>query len=58
MLPHTAIGVYEQAPYEGIDRDQYIKLDGSIERVNWSNYGGSDGEMPKYCTNGVCELPQ
>lgn len=57
MLPHTENGVYAQAPYEGIDRDKYIDLNSSIKRVDWSNYGGSDGEMPKYCTNGVCEVP-
>lgn len=57
MLPHTENGVYAQAPYEGIDRDRYIELKRSIGTIDWSNYGGSDGEMPKYCTNGVCELP-
>ena len=57
MLPHTENGVYAQAPYEGINLDKYKELAAQIKAIDWSNYGGSDGEMPKYCTNGVCELP-
>jgi ribonucleoside-diphosphate reductase alpha chain len=57
MLPHTENGVYAQAPYEGIDLEKYKQLAAEIKRIDWSDYGGTDGEMPTYCTNGVCELP-
>ena len=56
MLPHTENGVYAQAPYEGIDLEKYKQLAAEIKRIDWSDYGGTDGEMPTYCTNGVCEL--
>lgn len=56
MLPHTKHGAYKQAPYEGIDKETYEKLSQSIKKIDWSNYGGSDGTMPKFCTNGECEL--
>ena len=32
------------------------KLASQIKTIDWSNYGGSDGQMPKYCTNDVCEV--
>ena len=57
MLPHTEAGVYAQAPYEGIDKDEYHRLNDLVKRIDWSNYKGTDGEMPTYCTNGECELP-
>lgn len=57
MLPHTENGVYAQAPYEGISLEKYEELAAEIRQIDWSNYGGTDGEMPKYCTNGECELP-
>ena len=57
MLPHTEAGVYAQAPYEGISQEEYETLSSKMKKIDWSNYGGTDGEMPKYCTNGECELP-
>jgi hypothetical protein len=56
MLPHTENGVYAQAPYEGISKEKYEELASQIKIIDWSGYGGSDGQMPKYCTNGVCEI--
>ena len=56
MLPHTENGAYAQSPYEGITKEKYKELAAKIKTIDWSKYGGSDGEMPKYCTNGTCEI--
>lgn len=57
MLPHTENGVYAQAPYEGISKDKFKELLKDFKQIDWSTYGGTDGEMPKFCSNGACELP-
>lgn len=57
LLPHTANGVYEQTPEEGITQEEYERLKGSIKRIDWSGYKGSDGEDEKYCQGDICELP-
>lgn len=57
LLPHTAAGVYEQTPEEGITEAEYERLKGSITRIDWSNYRGSDGQDEKYCQGDQCELP-
>jgi len=56
MLPHTENGAYAQSPYEGITKEKYKELAAKIKTIDWSKYGGSDGEMPKYCTNGTCKI--
>jgi ribonucleoside-diphosphate reductase alpha chain len=57
MLPHTAVGVYKQMPQEGISFDEYQKRLGAIQKINWKNFGDSDGSDEKYCQGGVCSLP-
>lgn len=56
MLPHTQEGVYRQAPYQGITQEEYERRLAAIKPINWRTYGGSDGQMPKFCTNDVCTL--
>ena len=56
MLPHVREGVYKQAPYQGITKDVYEKRLAEIKPINWSSYGGSDGMMPKGCSNDSCAL--
>jgi ribonucleotide reductase alpha subunit len=56
MLPHTQEGVYKQAPYQGITQDEYEKRLAAIQPINWQTYGGSDGQMPKFCNNDTCTL--
>jgi ribonucleoside-triphosphate reductase (thioredoxin) len=58
LLPHTANGVYEQTPEEGITEEQYNILKAGIKKIDWSGYRGSDGEDEKYCQGDVCELPK
>ena len=56
MLPHTQEGVYKQAPYQGITKEEYEQKLADIRPIDWHQYGGSDGQMPKFCTNDVCTL--
>jgi ribonucleoside-diphosphate reductase alpha chain len=58
MLPHTEKGVYKQAPYEGITRQEYEKLLAAIKPIDWTKYCKPiEPEAPKYCSNDSCELP-
>ena len=56
LLPHTKNGVYAQAPYEGITREEYEQRKASMAIIDWSSFRGSDGERPLYCSNESCAL--
>ena len=55
MLPREDHS-YKQAPLEKITKEQYEELKSKINPINWNEFGGSDGEMPKYCTSEKCEM--
>lgn len=56
MLPHTEAGVYAQSPYEGITEQEYARRIKEIKPIDWKNYSGNDGVMPKFCTNDTCTM--
>lgn len=56
LLPHTETGAYAQMPYEGIAKEQYEERCQKLKDVDWKQYRGHDGEMPRYCTNDTCTL--
>lgn len=56
ILPHTEEGAYKQMPYQGITLEEYQRRLGQLKPINWAQYGGSDGQMPKFCNNEICEL--
>lgn len=56
LLPHTANGVYEQMPEEGITKEEYEKRLEAIQRIDWSDFNGSDGEDEKFCSGPTCEI--
>lgn len=48
---------YEQLPYEGITLEEFEKRKNAInESVDWSTYGGSDGQDSKFCDGDVCVI--
>lgn len=49
-------GAYEQAPYEKLTQDQYKKLRKGIRKIDWTEFGGSDGQDSRFCSNAECEL--
>ncbi len=53
MLPHTPEGVYKQAPYSEISKEEYEQRKSSLKPIDWSLYRG-DGEDEKYCDGGAC----
>jgi ribonucleoside-diphosphate reductase alpha chain len=56
MLPHTEEGAYEQMPYEGITKEEYEKRLENLKEIDWSSFGGSDGEDSRFCTTEGCEI--
>jgi len=56
MLPHTEEGAYEQMPYEGITKEEYEKRLADLKEIDWSSFGGSDGEDSRFCTTEGCEV--
>ena len=56
MLPHTEEGAYEQMPYEGITKEEYEKRLANLKEIDWSSFGGSDGEDSRFCTTEGCEV--
>ncbi|MMZ69598.1 hypothetical protein D1872_324640 [compost metagenome] len=55
MLPHTEEGAYPQMPYEGISKEAYEKRLAALGTIDWSSFGGSDGEDSRFCTTESCE---
>jgi ribonucleoside-diphosphate reductase alpha chain len=56
LLPDTDEGAYAQMPYEGITVAEYQRRVKEIRPIDWSKFGGSDGERENYCTNDGCEV--
>ena len=56
MLPHTEEGAYEQMPYEGITKEEYESRLAALQEIDWSGFGGSDGEDSRFCTTEECEI--
>lgn len=56
MLPHTEQGAYDLMPYEGITKEVFDKMSLCNPIIDWSEYTGSDGMLPKYCDGEKCEL--
>lgn len=48
---------YQQAPYEKITREEYRRRRRGVSSIDWTEFGGSDGEDSRYCTDDACELP-
>jgi|SRR6056297_1033965 len=53
LLPHDKTS-YQQAPYERITEDEYLERLKLQVPIDWSGYSGSDGIMPKFCSNDTC----
>ena len=47
---------YAQPPYEPIDRESYEIMQASVQTIDWSKFGGSDGLDSKYCSNDTCDI--
>nr|WP_275856062.1 fused protease/ribonucleoside-triphosphate reductase [Sulfurimonas sp. MAG313] len=56
MLPHTQEGAYAQMPYEGISLEEYEKRKSEMPKIDWKNFGGSDGIESRFCTNDSCSV--
>jgi hypothetical protein len=56
MLPHTEEGAYAQMPYEGISKEEYAQRLADLQDIDWSGFGGSDGEDARFCTTEGCEI--
>jgi ribonucleoside-triphosphate reductase (thioredoxin) len=56
LLPHSKKGAYVQAPYEGITKQEYETILGTIKPIDWSLFEVSDGVCPTGCSNDTCEL--
>lgn len=56
VLPHTEVGTYPQMPYEGIDKQEYERRKNELGEIDWSEFTGSEGMEPKFCTTESCEL--
>lgn len=56
MLPHTDVGAYAQMPYEGISKAEYEKRLKALNTIDWSTFGGSDGQDSRFCTTESCEI--
>lgn len=56
VLPHCKKGVYKQMPYEGITKEQYLEMVSKLKPIDWSKFGQSNGEMPRYCDGDKCVL--
>lgn len=56
LLPHTDDGAYAQMPYEGITLKEYEERAAQIKEIDWSTFGGSDGQDSRFCANDNCEV--
>jgi ribonucleoside-diphosphate reductase alpha chain len=54
LLPHTPKGVYKQMPEEGITKEEYEQRVAAIKPIDWSSFGGSDGQDERYCEGDRC----
>lgn len=58
LLPHSDVGVYAQSPEEGITKEEYNRRLNEIIPIDWSKFGGSDGQDERYCQGDSCERIQ
>lgn len=57
MLPlTTGDKIYEQAPYEKINEEEYQRRMDQVRDIDWSKYTGTDGEDAKFCNNDTCAI--
>lgn len=56
LLPHTEEGAYAQMPYEGITLKEYEERAAKIKNIDWTTFGGSDGQDSRFCANDNCEV--
>lgn len=58
LLPHMATGVYKQMPQQGISKEEYELGLSQIKPIDWSEFGGSDGdvEADKFCVGETCSI--
>jgi len=56
LLPDTDEGAYSQMPYEPISRAEYERRVREIRPIDWSKFGGSDGQDSRFCSNESCDL--
>lgn len=55
MLPfYNGNAPYAQAPYEQIGYEEFEKRQSAIKEIDWSSFGGSDGEDSRYCEGDSC----
>lgn len=55
LLP-DAEGVYEQMPYEAITKGEFDRRAKEIKDIDWTKFGGSDGQDSRFCTTDSCEV--
>jgi hypothetical protein len=55
LLPDVE-GVYEQMPYEAITKSEFDRRSKEIKYIDWSKFGGSDGQDSRFCTTDSCEV--
>jgi ribonucleotide reductase alpha subunit len=57
FLPKIKDGVYQQMPYEKIDKDTYEKILTKIKPLNFKNMAmPTEALNDKYCNNDLCEI--
>jgi ribonucleotide reductase alpha subunit len=57
VLPHVAEGVYAQSPFVKSTDEEYQKLSKDIKEIDWKDTT-EQGELPKGCESGLCELAE
>ena len=48
--------VFPQSPYESITVAELERRQAMMKPVDWSKFGGSDGQDSRFCTNDSCEI--
>jgi ribonucleoside-diphosphate reductase alpha chain len=56
LLPDTDEGAYAQMPYEGITKSEHDRRAKEIKAIDWSTFGGSDGQDSRFCNNDSCDV--
>jgi ribonucleoside-triphosphate reductase len=54
LLPDGEEAAYRQMPYEPITKAEYDRRVKAIRQIDWSRFGGSDGQDSRFCTNDSC----
>lgn len=56
LMPHSDVGSYPQMPYEGITYEEYTRRASAVGKIDWTEFTGSEGAEPKFCTGDKCEI--